>query len=139
MGERLAQYALNSLNLRMVEKIHVGWRLLRTVNRRGSQTLAWIVPQKKVSGDYRAITDTGRSVLIEVKYRDEKLLWSNLAKHQVEALNEHVTYGGLSLLIWVTSEEAFVLRWPVEGFAPRKSLTVDKAAPLDCKYTVIGE
>jgi len=135
-GEQQAVIALNTTNLQMVERIYTGWKMIRTIKRRGGQTLAWIVPQAKVSGDFRAVTPRGQSVLIEVKYHaDQSFFLSQLAKHQRKALTEHHENKGLSLVIWVTDDDAYILRWPVPGLVPRKGITPAVAESLDCKFT----
>lgn len=122
-GETLVKQELERRGLHLVEKIEVGWGIKR--DRRGSIKGAW--PLEKVSGDYRAITSRGRSVLVEVKSKEERLPWSALRPHQREALDKHAAVGGLSLLAWVHDGEVSIMQWPVEGFVKRTSLSVEQA------------
>jgi hypothetical protein len=87
---------------------------------------------EKVSGDWRGILPGGMSVLVEVK-TVERLMYSEFADHQVDALNKHHAAGGLSLIGWVCGSENFVLRWPVPSFVPRTSLAIETARQLDVK------
>lgn len=138
-GEQEARYALNTTNLNMVERIYTGWKLIRIVRRNAGQTLAWIVPQAKVSGDFRAVTPQGRSVLIEVKYHNSpRLVLSQLASHQKDALQAHYESRGVSLLVWVTDDDTYILRWPVPGLAPRHGVTSEAARELDLRFKEIG-
>lgn len=123
-GETLVRHVLEQLGLHMVEKIEVGWGVKR--DRNGRPVQVW--PLAKVSGDYRAITSKGQSVLVEVKtYDEERLPHSALEKHQVESLNTHENLGGLSLLVWVRYGEALPMWWPIEGFVKGKSLSYEMA------------
>ena len=130
MGERAAFYALNSIGLEFIEPIHQAWKLIRWMPRCG-RGAAHIVPLKKLKGDFRAIGPDGVSVLVEVKLRDGRLLWSDLKAHQREALTEHYQFGGESLVVWVATSEIFVMRWPIAGFKPRQSLTEARARELN--------
>jgi hypothetical protein len=83
----------------MVERIESAFKVFRIKGRMVA------VPAAKVSGDFRAIipNTAGRSVLIECKWRKgDRLLWSAMEDHQIEALNKHRELGGMSLILWVS-------------------------------------
>ncbi len=124
-GEQLFMLALTQLGVQMPEEVHTPWRIKRVMQR-----IVGATPMKKVSGDIRGILVGGRSVLCECKSFDDKLLFSHLQKHQVEALDQHSAIGGLSLLAWKWQEGYAVMRWPVDGFKPGKSLSTVRALAL---------
>ena len=83
---------------------------------------------RNVAGDIRALLPGGRSVLVEVKKRDDVLQWSDLRDVQVRNLDEHARAGGLSLIAWRHARGISVLRWRPIGFdGPRCSITPDAA------------
>lgn len=97
--------------------------------------LGWFVPYEKVSGDFRAVTPKGQSVLIEVKYHQGKTFsLSHLAKHQKAALQRHHELNGVSLVIWVTDSNSYILRWPVPGLVKYKSITEPIAESLNLQF-----
>lgn len=104
-----------------VQRIETGWKVLF---RSGRPIKAW--PIASVAGDFRAVErGTGRSVLIEVKaVSADRLIFSRLEKHQVEALNKHAAAGGLSILATyhVPTGQLALREWPIQGFQPRTSL-----------------
>lgn len=128
-GERAAHYALNALGLEFIEPIYQAWKLIRWMPKCG-RGAAHIVPLKKLKGDFRAIGPDGVSVLVEVKLREGRLMWGDLKAHQREALTEHYQFGGESLVVWVATNEIYILRWPIEGFAARQGLTEARAREL---------
>lgn len=91
-----------------------------------------VVFGEKVSGDGRAVLPGGKSVLFETKTTSgtENLAWSQMEKHQPERLTRHADTGAVSLLIWNCPAGIFVMRWPVAGFGPRKSIDPETAAGL---------
>ena len=104
---------------RMIEPVYTPWRVIRKMGR-----IVGAVPVRKVSGDFRAVAPGGRSVLVEVKGRDDgKLPWSAFAPHQRAALDEHAEAGGSSLVAFVRGSDVMIYPWPIEGFGPKKSLT----------------
>lgn len=117
-AEEAVRLALQTAGYRMIERVATPW----TVTFQGGRPKA-AFPTSKVSGDFRAIEPgTGRSVLVEVKCRSGRLRWSDLRPHQRQTLDEHHRLGGISILAWVTEDEVRLLRWPVEGFGPGRSL-----------------
>lgn len=125
-GQMIASLLLANAGFEMVEPVHTPWRVLRDAT--GRITSAY--PVEKVSGDFRAITTTGRSVLVEVKVRDRNLRWTDLEAHQRNALDRHAGCHGLSLLIWIHDHDGFILHWPIPNFGPGQSLTPELAASL---------
>lgn len=130
-AQNLARSTLVRMGFAMVERIETGY-----VRRKGR----W-VPGARVSGDYRGVAPGGRSVLAEVKHRAEQLVWSDLERHQADALDHHAKMDGLSLLIWVRLAglvEIDVLDWRAlrrAGFAPRAVLTPGCEAILAARLT----
>ena len=125
-SEEAAAAQLRALGFRMVEPIQTGWRVVR--DRHGRIIRAY--PLEKVSGDIRAVAPGGKSVLVEVKARDRNLRWSDFQPHQRQALDEHAALGGLSLVVWLHQGDFYVIPWPIPGFGPRRSITVDRARTL---------
>ena len=129
-GERIARLALSALGLRQIERIYTGVVIHEWMSWLG-HGVARISAKYRVSADFRALTNEGRSVLVEVKARDDKLVWSDLKDHQRSALTEHHLANGLSLLVWITGSDVFVLRWPIDNFGYRKkALTPQRAQRL---------
>ena len=116
-AEKTAAIVLRMAGFKMVERIHTG-----TKNVGGQQVFV-----KRVNGDFYAIAPDGRSTLIEVKKRDDRLVMSDFKKHQVQKLEEHHQNDGLSIVVWVHSRGVSVLRWPVIGLEPGKGIGIDDA------------
>ena len=117
-GESLVKARLIAMGYNMVETVHTPWGLIR----RGGRIVG-AYPVEKVSGDFRAITDEGKSVLVEVKSREEgNLPWSAFEAHQREALTLHNSCNGITYIAWVRGEEIQMWRWPVDDFAEGRSL-----------------
>jgi hypothetical protein len=125
-GEDIARMQLALLGVRRLEKIEVGWKVLRD----DDGHIVGAFPMEKVSGDFKGILPGGTAVHVEVKSRgrSDRLRHSDLKAHQIEALDEHVSFDGLGLVCWVTAYgECLVMRWPIPGFRPHTSLTIDQA------------
>jgi hypothetical protein len=135
-GEQYAGYILNTLDLRCIQPIHTAWKIGKWVDRR--KKLALVYPEKKVAGDYWAVTKSGRAVLVEVKVREPRLLWSSFQEHQRQYLDEYASIGALPLVVWVAGYDSFVMEWPIPGFGPRKSISTDRASSLDLQGTIIA-
>jgi hypothetical protein len=128
IGQEHAAAALRRIGVNMVEKIGTPVKLI-PARVKGTYT---VVYGEKVSGDHRGILDDGTSVLAETKtIMDRNLVWSDLRDHQPGRLEEHAEFGGVSLLVWVHSSGVYVMRWPVAGFGPRKSITQEQAEALN--------
>lgn len=128
IGQEHAAAALRRLGVNMVEKIGTPVKII-PARVKGTYTVVW---GEKVSGDHRGILANGVSVLAETKtIMDRNLVWSDLREHQPGALSQHAEYGGVSLLVWVHSTGVYVMRWPIVGFGPRKSITPERAQELD--------
>jgi hypothetical protein len=125
-GEAIARLLLESAGVKMVE------RIATPIVVTGKQQGGWMqfAYAEKVSGDWRGMMPDGRRVLCEVKARDGRLRWSDLQPHQRRALDENHLYHGVSLLIWIHPDDQVILRWPVLGFGPRVSLSLDQAQQL---------
>lgn len=115
----------------MVEKIGTPVVLVPAGNVRGRQAF-FVTYEEKVSGDHRGILEGGTSVLAETKtIMDRNLAWSDLRDHQPTRLDQHNELGGVSLLVWVHHTGVYVMRWPVSGFGPRKSITPEQADSIN--------
>ena len=131
-AEDAAAAQMRSLGIEQLEKVYNAWKVVDWVNRAAG--LARVVPADKVSGDYIGILPgSGRRVLAEVKTGDEdRLPWSRLRPHQHEALRLNHAFGGVSLLVWVTSYgDIRVMSYPAlvdAGFKSGKSVDADLAA-----------
>lgn len=135
-GEDIAALQLSLSGFEMVEKIHTGWRIIRWLDR--TKMIAHVVPFKKVSADYNAIYPrTGQRVLVEVKTNDKiRLTYTTLKEHQHLRLQENITYGGISLLIWVNWGTVHVMDYSKltqQGFKKRSSINL--AMTQDCSWT----
>ena len=94
LAEELVQRDLIRRGFRLVEKVEVPFR----VNKRTGSISA----RRKVSGDFRAVEPgTGRSLLVEVKHHAERLPYAAFRPHQLVALEEHASAGGISEVAWV--------------------------------------
>lgn len=127
-GENAARLALLASGVLMVEKIGTPVRLLPA----GRHGIFKVIFGERVSGDHRGIMPDGRSVLAETKtILERNLAWSDLREHQPDKLQEHADYHGLSLLVWVHMTGVYIMEWPVPGFGPRKSITIEFASNYD--------
>jgi hypothetical protein len=123
-GEELAESVLRSLGIEQIERVSTPVKLIPSQY----PGLFKVIFGEKVIGDRRGILPGGRSVLIEVKtILDRNLCWSDLRLHQPEGLSRHSELGGMSLLVWVHSSGVYVMRWPIDGFGPGKSITPNQA------------
>jgi hypothetical protein len=132
--QQAASYLAGSVGLLMV---HVIGTPARYVPFHGAyrKDVFQVIFGEKVAGDHRALLPDGSSVLIEVKtVTDGNLPYSQLEAHQVRFLTEHASIGhAVSLLVWVHHSGIFVMRWTADGipgFAPRKSITPERAVVL---------
>lgn len=123
-AEDIAAEALAAAGYVCIEPIETGWTIIRKYNPATKKSvIASAFPKKTVSGDLKAIEPgTGRAVHVEVKSREDKLIYSDLENHQVAALKNVVDAGGIGLLAWVNGCQCRLYKWPVSGFGPGKAL-----------------
>lgn len=130
-GEDIATNALKRIGCLMVEEIGTPFKI---TNRKTFGGRTWLQGfwKAKVAGDRRAVRRDGISILAETKTITEgNLVWSNFKEHQPDKLDEHAQYA-ISLVVWVKSiDEVFIMRWPIPGFGPKKSITPQAAKLLD--------
>lgn len=127
-GENLAVSALRRVGVEMVQEISTPVILRPVDTKKSIYQVSW---KKKVSGDHTGIARGGLFVLAEVKTAfGRNLQWSNLREDQPASLTEHDARGGISLLVFVTDNGTHVLRWPVPGFGPGKSISPNAAEAL---------
>ena len=130
-GQEHAAAALARIGVEAVEKVGTPVRMI-PAKIPGTYR---IIFGEKVAGDHRGILPGGRSVLAETKtIFEHNLAWSDLRPHQPGKLTEHTEWGGLSLLVWVSNAGVFVMEWPIPGFGPHKSITLEQAEKLDIFY-----
>lgn len=127
-GEGAAENALRALGVRMVEQIATPIIIL-------AEKDGWVKIERKgkVSGDRRGVMGdgSGRRVLAEVKATNgDRIAWSRLKPHQIKSLDENHHLGAVSLLVVVYTVGTYVLRWPVPGFGPGQSITIQQALDL---------
>lgn len=124
IAQTIIQRRLQALGVLMLEPVHTPWRLRRVGCR-----IVGATPLAKVSGDFRGIAPggAGRSILVEVKFRPARLLFSDLEPHQRLALDSNASAGGLSYLAWVWDGGDALLAWPIPGFLPRTSISAGAA------------
>jgi hypothetical protein len=130
-GQNIAAAVLSGrCQINMVEQIATPVKLIpASTTRKDIFRVVWGEP---VSGDHRGIIGNGISVLAETKtILDHNLRYGNLREHQPARLDEHLSYGGISLLVWVYSDDAYVMRWPIPLFGPGRSITHELAQELN--------
>jgi len=128
-GQELAASALCRVGVLNVEKIGTPVKLIPHPRMKDYYRVIW---DERVSGDHRGILPGGRSVLVETKTIFERSLrWSDFREHQPGKLDAHHEAGGLSLVVLVNERGAHVLRWPIPGFGPGKSISQERAGDLD--------
>ena len=125
VGENRATIALRQVGVCMVDEITTP-----SIVRGGK-----VIYTKKVRGDRRGILENGISVLAEVKTTtgDRNLQWSDMRPHQPKDLTEHAEYNGLSLLVWVTDDDVYVMDWKdalYYGFQEGGSIDRERAGQL---------
>lgn len=130
-GQNIAASVLSGrCGVNMVEQIGTPMKLIPVQSQRPNTYQ--VIFGEKVSGDHRGVIGNGISVLAETKtIINRNLRFSDLREHQPGRLSEHVEYGGISLLVWVHGSDAYVMRWPIDGFEPGKSITHERAQELD--------
>jgi hypothetical protein len=127
-GQELAAVALRMIGIDMVEQIGTPIHLVPHPTQAGYYR---VIFGEKVSGDHRGILPGGRSVLAETKtIRDRSLRWSDFREHQPDRLDAHTEAGGLSLVVWINEYGAKIMRWPIPGFGPGKSIDIETAERL---------
>ena len=110
-AEAIARRELERMGIGMLERVHTPWGIKRLGKR-----IISAYPKEKVSGDFRGIELGGRSVLVEVKEREDGVLsLSDFAPHQREALSKHHLLGGLSMFVWVYNGVGKILKWPADA------------------------
>lgn len=127
-GQGVAAGALRRLGVECVEEIGTPVKL--TPSRIDPHAFR-VVFGEKVSGDHRGLLPGGRSVLAETKtVMEHNLRWSDFRPHQPGCLEAHAENGGVSLVVWVHATGVYVLRWPIPGFGPGKSVDMETAERL---------
>ena len=128
-GETIARQLLEAHGVKQVRRIETGW----TVIRKGARIVS-AFPKERVSADWRGVMPSismllrGKSVMAEAKEREDRLIYSDIEKYQHAELTEHQALGGLSFVIWVCPNvAAFLLPYPLLGFVPRSSITLESA------------
>jgi hypothetical protein len=128
-GQIHAASVLSGLGVNMVEPIGTPAKYIPYApNGRIVPGVYRVIFGEKVSGDHRGIMDNGISVLIETKtILDRNLRYSDLIEHQPIRLSQHALHHGISLLVWVHDTGIYVMRFPIDGFEPGKSISPSKA------------
>lgn len=131
MGERIARVQLSLLGIELIERVATPVSLIPYRDPTTEKIIPGVFSVKycdRVSGDIRGVWPGGKSVHCEVKLRDKpRLRFSDIRKHQRDWLTKHDKTGGISLLIWVSGTDIFVLRWPIPGFDKGTGLSMEKA------------
>lgn len=126
-GEKVAIGLLRGYGVKMAERIATPIVILS----RDKKGFVLIEYDEPVSGDIVGVMGdgSGRRVLAEVKTTEkDRIPFSYLEKHQVNALNENHLLGAVSLFVAVfEGYGAYVLRWPIDGFVFRTSLKRETA------------
>lgn len=128
-GEWIAINALKRIGVLMPEEIGTPFVIVQSYGKGVYRGFF----KAKVSGDVKGHRQDGVAILAEVK-TGPKLLWSTLTKHgehQAARLDQHAQHA-ISLVVWVRSaDEVFIMRWPIPGFGPRKSISPQAARLLN--------
>jgi penicillin-binding protein-related factor A (putative recombinase) len=106
-GEQIARQALHQFGICMIEKVNTPWKVLWA-----GKKIVNAFPVEKVSGDFIGIGVAGKKVLVEVKYREDKLSLSDFESHQIIKLEENSRLGGISLVVWIMKHEWAIYYWP---------------------------
>lgn len=151
-GEKFAAQVLTNLGIEQLQRIGTPVKVIPVKVHGNKRPLFQVIWGEKVIGDYRGVLPGGRSVLAEVKtVLHRNLQYSDMRLHQPEGLTRHAELGGLSLLVWVHSDdEIYVMEWTkfgIPGFEPRHSLnpkdaktyTNDLALKIQFKDDIIRE
>ena len=141
VGEAFASRALANLGILQLERVGTPVKLIPVMGLKLKGVFR-VIFGEKVIGDWRGILPGGRSVLAEVKtVLNGNLTYSHMRPHQPEGLSYHAKMGGLSLLVWVVSQEQiFVMEWHkdgIPGFAPGHGLSIEQAFLLALKPVTI--
>lgn len=140
-SENVVDLFLARLGVRMIERVETGWKVKRARDElSGSSKIVGAKPAHKVAGDRRGIIpDTGRSVLVEVKYRaDGTLSLSDFTIGQAASLREHQILGGVSLAAFVCNEGVAVMLWPIVAMTYGHPITWEVAQALALQPTRSG-
>jgi len=126
-GQNVAAVMLTAIGIERVRQIGTPVRLVdSTITSKGIYFK--VVWGEQVAGDHTGIAPGGIFVLAETKTHDGTTLpWSVFRDHQPGELSDHALCGGISLVVWVCGQDIFILRWPVPGFGPGKSIPIDYA------------
>lgn len=131
MGERIAKAQLSLLGIELIERVATPVSLRPYRDKITGNIIPGVFHVKyreRVSGDIRGVWPGGKSVHCEVKLRDKpRLRHSDIRKHQRDWLDAHDKTGGISLLIWVSGTDIFVLRWPIPDFVKGTGLSMERA------------
>lgn len=121
-AEAIIAHRLKALGFQCIVRLETGWRVHRIGGR-----ITGATPLAKVTGDFRAVAPGGRSVLVEVKRRPDRIRYSDIERHQAIALDEHYLANGLSLVAWVSNHGVVVFDWSRVNLRPGQALTWDEA------------
>lgn len=118
-GEQIARLVLDNYGVRQLCKIETGWR----VHRGALGKIVSATPVAQVAGDFRGVwCSGGTSVMVEVKERKDKVIYSDIKTHQHTALREHNMLGGISLVVCIFENfHCGIVRYPCDWLIPRLS------------------
>jgi len=131
-GEEIARIKLAEIGVCMPEEIPTPFSVVSISS--GGKVRGFF--KKKATGDIMGHRTDGVAIRAEVKTSsvDENLTWGIMTKHgkhQIDYLNKHAIHA-LSFVVWVRHDnEALVMQWPIPGFGPRKSITLERARELN--------
>ena len=126
-GEALARMALERYGAQQICRIETGWR----VKRGPGGKIIGATPIGKVAGDFRAIDRSGKSIMVEVKERDDSFTYSDIEDHQHAALKLHADNCGISLLCIVFAGKGIALiKYPCSRIYPH----APKVLLRDCMF-----
>ena len=123
VGETICKTLLARHGFVRIERVHTPWKVLFK-NEGGRRVVKEAFPLEKVEGDFIAMEKgTGRKVLAEAKAtEDDRIIFSRLEDHQVDALNGTVAENGLAFLIVIIQGKGSMISWPIPEFKKGKSL-----------------
>lgn len=125
--EERVEKALRARGFALVEKVEVPFGMTKDGTR---------FARRKVSGDFRAVSPGGFSVLIESKAYPDRLPFSAFKPHQIESLRTHHAAGGITEVAWTDGAELRFIPWAAFegiGFGKGASVVFIPCGPIEVR------
>ena len=128
-GETIARSTLSGLGIEIFGKIETPKELHRVPH--ADRVVFEVHYTGKASSDFCGALPNGQAVFAEVKTKtgtEDRLCWSDFKSHQINNLQRYSGMNILALVVWVNEPRVYVMRWPIEDFAPGRSIALPEAA-----------